>query len=79
MTDGDEVVADELEPGARPWENYLRPPLSDRARAAVSEAPEAVRAMVESTIQASRLNPDEGLTLQEWLEWVAALPWGKPA
>ena len=78
LTDQDDVV-EEVEAGSRPWESYLRPSLSDRARAAVSEAPETVRALVESTIQASLLNPDEGLALQEWLGWVAELPWGKPA
>jgi ATP-dependent Lon protease len=75
----DDEVEDEPGQDSFPWDSFLPRSLSEQARAAVSSAPEAVRAMVESTIAASLLTRDEGFTLQEWLGWVAALPWGKPA
>lgn len=63
----------------RPWRRFLPRSLADRARDAVAKAPEAVRAMVEATIEESAVDPEEEVSLREWLSWVAVLPWGRPA
>jgi len=45
----------------------------------VAEAPAPVRERVESTITAATTCPEDAVSLDQWLEWVAALPWGRSA
>ena len=59
------------------WHAKIPMSLADQARDAVAEAPGPVRAMVESTIEARTANPEDSGALNQWLEWVASLPWGK--
>ncbi|MHB8322850.1 MAG: AAA family ATPase [Candidatus Dormibacteria bacterium] len=64
-------------PENNPWHAQIPMSLADRARDAVAEAPGPVRAMVESTIEARTANPEDSGALNQWLEWVASLPWAK--
>ncbi len=59
-----------------PWRGPWPKSLADRVREAVAEAPSQVREMVESTIAISKTCPEDAVSPDQWLEWVAALPWG---
>ncbi len=59
-----------------PWRGPWPKSLADRAREAVAEAPSQVREMVESTIAISKTCSEDAVSPDQWLEWVAALPWG---
>ena len=59
-----------------PWHAFLPKSLADRAREAVADCSEQVREMVESTIAISKTCPEDAVSPDQWLEWVAALPWG---
>lgn len=58
-----------------PWRSFLPKSLTERAREAVAAAPDEVREAVETTIATRSASPDDGSSLDRWLEWVAALPW----
>ena len=81
--DPEELSAEELDHEAEPdtvkppWHAFLPKSLADRAREAVADCSEQVREMVESTITARAQSPEESGALDRWLEWVAALPWGR--
>ena len=81
--DPEEFSAEELDHEAEPdtvrppWHAFLPKSLSDRAREAVADCSEQVRETVESTITARAQSPEESGALDRWLEWVAALPWGR--
>jgi len=60
-----------------PWHAFLPKSLADRAREAVADSSKAAREMVEFTIAARAQNPEDSSALDRWLEWVAALPWGR--
>ncbi|MGH7643859.1 MAG: AAA family ATPase [Candidatus Dormibacteria bacterium] len=58
-----------------PWRSFLPKSLPERPRDAVAAAPDEVREAVETTIATRSASPEDGSSLDRWLEWVAALPW----